>query len=179
MLRYKVSLVKVDSKRFWQRLWIWYLMLLSVYRFYVVGDRVTNEYSYGAMRIDSGNRSTRTKSAPVPPYSPQIPHHLSLLPMFYDTQEIYVFVLCLSLSIIKNTTFHVVIEVRPLQRTQQSRCLPPFHLSTQTDPVCETLFSSEHRIMDEVKKTVIPNANFVKLIFIITLLIIIHWALSV
>jgi hypothetical protein len=51
---------------------------------------------------------------PEPICPPQISHLLSFLTIVYDAQEIYVFVLCLSLGVIKNEAFHPIIEVYPL-----------------------------------------------------------------
>jgi hypothetical protein len=55
-----------------------FLMMLSVLGLYSIDDGMINEYgAVGGMSIDSGNRNTRRKSAPVSLYSPQNPHDLT------------------------------------------------------------------------------------------------------
>jgi hypothetical protein len=49
-------------------------------------------------------------------------------------------------------------EVSSFQRTEQSKCLSPPHMRTETDPVSETLCSLEFRAMDKSKNPVIPSA---------------------
>jgi hypothetical protein len=73
--------------------------------------------------------------------------------MVYNTQDYWVFGLCPSSGILKNTTFqklHLFLSSGErwedtysiwLEWTQQSRCLPTPHLRTETDAVSETLCS--------------------------------------
>jgi hypothetical protein len=53
-------------------------MTLSTLRLCSVGDSMVNEYgAVGGMRIDRGNRCTRTKPAPVPFCPQQIQHNIT------------------------------------------------------------------------------------------------------
>jgi hypothetical protein len=77
--------------------------------------------------------------------------------MLYKTQNYWAFGLCPPSGILKNTTFRKldvfppVTEVSSLQRIQQSKCLPPPHLKTETDLVSETLCSVEYWTTSKLK----------------------------
>jgi hypothetical protein len=80
--------------------------------------------------------------------------------MVSNTLDYWVFGRFPSSGILKNTTFRK-LDLFPSSGekvvTQQSMCLSPPHLKTETDPVSEKLCSSEYRTMDRVQNPVIPS----------------------
>jgi hypothetical protein len=60
--------------------------------------------------------------------------------MVYDTRDYWVFGLCMSSGILKNTKEHNVLETEPLEYVSY----PP-HLRMERDPVTETSCSLEYR----------------------------------
>jgi hypothetical protein len=81
----------------------------------------------------------------------------------YNTRDYWVFGICPSSGILKNTTFRETGCFPPRKKLPsliltgpQSRCLPPSYLMTETNPISETC-SLAYRMMEKVQKPSNPE----------------------